>query len=265
MTRRSDLKATVALAAVSVLVVIAVPGAHLIRTVFAVLLLLILPGYSLMVALFPDNPLDWTQRLLLTFGLGLSVPILLALVLNLTNELSFGGLREWTWTLGLLIVICTGCAIASERRQRAPIAAASPAVTIRWIRRGDLGILLIALAIFGAAVAFARAPLAAKNALGYSAVWLLPGTQRQTNAVRVGVTSGEQHDTTYRLVLRIGEKIVFSRRLHNLAPGENFATVVKLHGSRPSRVTLVASLYLADRPGSVYREATLSLPRRTSR
>jgi uncharacterized membrane protein len=265
MTSRRDLEATIALAALSALVVIAAPG-HLLRAVFAVLLLVVLPGYSLMSALFPGRQLDWPRRLLLILGLGLSTSILLALLLNLTNEVSFGGLRSWTWTLGLLIAVCSGCAVAGERRRRAGITGAGSTFTIRRIRRGNLGVLFVALAIFSGAIAFARTPLAAKNALGYSAVWLLPATQGQTNAVRVGVTNGEQHAASYRLVLRIANKIVYSRRLQNLAPGENFAAGVKLNRSHRAGATLVvASLYLRDRPGSVYREATLSLPRRPSR
>jgi uncharacterized membrane protein len=254
---RTDLAATAALAVVSALVVIGVPGAHLLRTMFAVLLVVVLPGYSLTAALFAGLRIDWPRRVLLTFGLGLSVSIVVALVLNLFPS----GLRSWTWALALLIATCSGCAIAAaRRRRRGPVNPAVPTFSFPRVRLRDLCVALVALVVFGGAVAFARTPLAAKNAQGYSAVWLLPGAGGTTTRVRVGVTSAEQQARSYRLVLRIGSKIVYRRKLA-LAPGGNFATVVKLGGRQPRGAKLVASLYLRDRPNSIYRLARLSLSR----
>jgi hypothetical protein len=128
------------------------------------------------------------------------------------------------------------------------------------MRLRDLRLSLAALVVFGGAIAFARTPLAANNVPGYSAVWLLPGSAGETTTVRMGVTSAEKQPRNYRLILRSGDTVVYRRRLA-LAPGGSFAAVVKLGSRRPAGATLVASLYLRDRPTSVYRLARLSMRR----
>jgi uncharacterized membrane protein len=253
----TDLAATAALAVVSALVVIALPGAHLLRAVFAVLLVVLLPGYSLTAALFAGRQLDWPRRLLLTLGLGLSASIVISLALNLFPS----ALRSWTWAVALLVATCTVCAFAAEQRRRiAPASRTESVISIPRLRFRDLGVALAALLLFGGAVAFARTPLAAKNVQGYSAVWLLPGARGKTTTVQVGVTSAEKQTRSYRLVLRVGSTVVYRRKL-TLAPGGNFATVVKLGRRRAPVATVVASLYIRGRPTAVYRMAKLTLHR----
>jgi uncharacterized membrane protein len=257
----TDLAATAALAVVSAFVVIALPGAHLLRAIFAVLLVVFLPGYSLTAALFAGRQLDWPRRLLLVLGLGLSASIVISLALNLFPS----ALRSWTWAVALLIATCSGCAFAAEQRRRiAPAVQTEPVISIPRLRRRDLSVAAAALLLFGGAVAFARTPLAAKNVQGYSAVWLLPGPRDKTTSVRVGVTSGEKQTRSYRLVLRAGSTVVYRRRL-TLAPGGNYATVVKLGGRRAPVAVVVASLYLRERPTTLYRMAKLTLHRGKTR
>jgi hypothetical protein len=192
--------------------------------------------------------------LLLILGLGLCVSIVVSLALNLFPS----ALRSWTWTAVLLVTICSACAFAAERRRlAAPGARSELAFPLPRVRFRDLGVALAALLLFAGAVAYARTPLAAKNVQGYSAVWLLPRPRSTMTSVEVGVTSAEQQARDYRLVLRLGSKVIYRRTL-SLAPGGNFATVVKLR-ARPPAATVVASLYLRDRPTRVYRMAALTL------
>jgi uncharacterized membrane protein len=216
----------------------------------------VLPGYALAAALFGGRRLDWSRGLLLTLGLGLSISIVVAVTLNLTSS----GLRSWTWAGALLIVTWSGCVVAAERRRRAASEMSTLiAFSMPRIRLRDVSVLIAALAVFGGAIAFARSPLAADNALGYSAVWLLPGSHGQTSTVRVGVTSAEKQATSYRLVLRMGRTVVYDRRLSDVPPGGSFAAVVRLPGVRPRSTMLEALLYLRNRPGSVYRFARVTL------
>jgi uncharacterized membrane protein len=254
-SRSRDLEAVSTLAAVSVLIVLAVPGVHLVRAIFALLLVVVLPGYALTAALFGGRQIDWPRRLLLTLGLGLSIAIVVALVLNLTPF----KLRSWTWAVALLIVICSGCVVAAERRRDAPAASRLTSFSIPRIRVRDVSVLLAACFVFVGVIAFARTPLGAENALGYSAVWLRPGSHGQTSTVHVGVTSAEKQPTSYRLVLRIGKSIVYDRRLSDLPPGGSFSTRVRLPGGRKRGTRLEALLYLRSRPDAVYRFARLSL------
>ncbi len=51
----------------------------------AILLVLLIPGYVLVAALFPDNQeIDWIERIALSFGLSIAVVPLLGLLLNFT-------------------------------------------------------------------------------------------------------------------------------------------------------------------------------------
>jgi uncharacterized membrane protein len=253
----ADLVATAALAFVSALVIAALPGPDVLRTIFAVPLVAVLPGYSLTAALFAGRQIDWARRFLLTIGLSLSVSIVAGVVLNLFPF----GLRSWSWTGALVIVTCAGCVVAAERRRGESAGPASPpARSIPQVRVRDLGVVLAALVVFGGAIAYGRTPLAAKNASGYSAVWLLPGFHGDRTTVRVGVTSAEKQARTYRLILRKGSKVIYQRRFA-LTPGGDFATVVKIGRRGPRSSMLVASLYLRDRPTSVYRVARLLVPK----
>jgi uncharacterized membrane protein len=258
----TDLAGAAALALVSAIAVIALPGAHLLRAVFAVLLVAVLPGYSLTAVLFGGRQIDWPRRALLVLGLSLSASIVVSVALNLFPS----ALRSWTWAIALLVVTCAGCALAAEQRYRAAVAGrAEPALSIPRVRLRNFGVALTAVVLFGTAVAFARAPLAAKDVEGYSAVWLLPGPPGKTTSVGVGVSSAEKVRKNYRLVLRTGNTVVYRRRL-TLAPSGNYATVVKLGGRRRVPVTtVVASLYLNDRPTALYRMAKLTLHRAKTR
>lgn len=258
--RGIDLKATAALAFFSALVIIGLPGPHVLRTPFAVLLVALLPGYSLTAALFAGRQIDGARRLLLTIGLSLSVSALTGLVLNLFPF----GLRSWSWTGALVIATWAGCIVAAERRGREPKGPIpKPAISIPQVRVRDVVVILAALVVFGGAIAYGRTPLAAKKASGYSAVWLLRGFHGDRTTVRVGVTSAEQQVRTYRLILRKGSKVIYERRFA-LAPGGNFAKVVKIGRPVPRGTELVASLYLRARPRAIYRAARLTLPRATN-
>jgi len=84
----------------------------------AVLLAVLVPGYTLVAALFPeDSDIDWTERILLSAGLSLVVVPLLVLSLNFTP-----------WGIGLSSVLATidlfsvgMAAIAWRRRQVLPV------------------------------------------------------------------------------------------------------------------------------------------------
>ncbi len=89
-----------------------------IRIALGLLFVLLLPGYALIAALFPNNKdIDWIERVALSFGLSIAVVPLLGLVLNYT---------PWGITLGSIIV--TGLlftigmvAMAYYRRMRLPV------------------------------------------------------------------------------------------------------------------------------------------------
>ncbi|MCX9083372.1 MAG: DUF1616 domain-containing protein [Candidatus Methanoperedens sp.] len=82
----SDLRLVIALAALTCISVFLPPLDNTaIRTILGIPLVLFLPGYSLIAALFPGkNDLDPIERIALSFGLSIAIVPLIGLVLNFT-------------------------------------------------------------------------------------------------------------------------------------------------------------------------------------
>jgi uncharacterized membrane protein len=243
--RNRDLLIAVALAAAGgAVVVYAEPVA--LRVVVSMPLLLVLPGYAVAAAIFGTARLGRARRLLLSVGLSLVTAILLALVLYLTPY----DLSSRTWSIALVAVVLAASGIAAVRRGRGPEDRAPGRTSLRLprLRLRDALLLLAAAAVASGAVAFARTPLPAKHAQGYTALWLLPGDRR---AVRVGITSGELHATAYRLRLRLGTRLAYERSV-SLEPGQRWERIVHLPRSAVAGTPVTANLFRAGSP-QVYR------------
>ena len=106
-----EVVAIAVLAVASAAIVLWVPSRPA-RIVFALPLLFLLPGLSLTASLFPRERLDAPRRLLLSLGLSLSVAILGALLLDLTDV----GLRRSTWAVLLALLTCAASVGAVRRR-----------------------------------------------------------------------------------------------------------------------------------------------------
>jgi len=142
--------------------------------------------------------------------------------------------------------------------RRAPADAVEARLRVLRVRVRDLAMLGIALSVLGGALAFARTPLPAKNVLGYTVLWLLPGSGEHPASVRVGLKSGELEQTTYRLVVHVGPRVIFERRGLELDPSAEFDADVRLPAAASAGDAPVeALLYREDRPSSIYRRATL--------
>ena len=243
----------------AVVAVVAVCAALILLTapqplrIAAAAVLLLLPGYFATLALFPHGAIQRVQRLLLTLALSFSLAIFTALVLNFTI-----GLRASSWA-GALGVIAV--AIYLMAPQGLPSEELLPGFVLPRIRLRDAGLLVLAVALLGAAIALGRTPLKATNVQGYTALWLLPA--RADSAVRVGLRSGELQTMSYRLVIRAGSQVLYSEALPAVAPGGQFGKIVALPKRvRARRTEIEALLYRAQRPRSVYRHVTFRFPRR---
>lgn len=88
----------------------------LIRIVFAIPMVLFIPGYVLIAALFPEkDDLEGIERLALSFGLSIAVVPLLGMVLNFTI-----GIRLITILITLCLYTVALLVIAAYRRERLP-------------------------------------------------------------------------------------------------------------------------------------------------
>jgi uncharacterized membrane protein len=239
--RYADLIAAAVVAAAAAEAIALVPNIA-VRTAFAVPLVFVTPGYCLTLAVFGRERLDGVRLLVLTLTLSLSFAILGALALDLFPF----GLQATSWTV--LLVACTWIAgAAAAVRGGAQPRTGRPRPRIRPV---DAALLVAAALVAAGAVAFARTPLPAKNVQGSTALWMVPET---TQAVRIGIESGELDTTRYRLDLRVGSSVLY-RRLVTLEPGQRWEHLVRV---RPLRVAansaLQARLYRRDAGPEVYR------------
>jgi hypothetical protein len=205
---------------------------------FAIPLCLFLPGYAVASAAFAHRPLARMQTLVLSLGLSLTVLALGALLLNYLP----GGVRAGPWALLLVLVVLISCWAAALRRPKPARAPSSAWPRLGVSRTG--GVLLGggALATI-AALVLAMTPVPAKNAVGYTELWLSTRSGAKSAVVSIGVRSEEQHEVGYFLRVQFGRGKP-KLRLFNLVPGETRV------------VPVVASLFRQDEPKAVYRRIT---------
>jgi uncharacterized membrane protein len=253
MRGHRDLKWVCIAAIVAALVAALVPW-EVVRLLAALPLAIFLPGYAITAAAFGSEKLDLQRLTMLILLCSISLLCLGGILLNFLP----GGIRTVTWALLLVIVVIAAARAAALRR-------AKPDLQRReWARprvRGwDLACVLVAVAAVAGALVFAYTPLPASKAVGYTALWMLPGDDAAAPAVRVGVISAEQEPQSYRLRVRVGEgdePVVYRLALD---PGEErvFRVPVDPVAKGPTRVA--ASLYQADNPRKLYRRVTTWTP-----
>jgi uncharacterized membrane protein len=258
--------------------VVASPAPMPVRVVFGVPFVLVLPGYAVSSALFSRGRLERGNLLLLSIALSLSIVVIGALGLNL---LPFG-LTATTWA-GLLAGVTVLAALSALLRMprdadhesrplddqtlddaitRLVISVSGQASGVserskdsRHLPRLSLPqvlLLIAALGITAAAIAFARTPLPAKGVRGYTVLWIL---QRPSGSrtIEVGVESSELRQTSYLLRLRMGDSEPLKRRL-TLAPGSRWSMRFRVNATIRQ---VDARLFRSDSPKHVYRRVRL--------
>ena len=250
-----DLEAVAALAILCAAAVITVPLIA-VRAIFAVPLALALPGYALTAAAFARHRISGPQWLMLVPALSLMTLVLGALLLDLLP----GGLRIGSWT-GLLVIVVLGAAgLAVKRRVHGD---APPRRHFPHIRARDAILLGAGIVSACGALILSRVPLGARNAVGYTTLWMLPNGTPRAPAVRIGVISAQQHQAAYRLILRssTGAPAVVATHLV-LRPGSQTEFEVPLRPSSSALPTVMtAELYLAGST-TAYRHVTAVIVQR---
>jgi uncharacterized membrane protein len=248
-----DLIAASTMALICAAVVLCVPVRG-IEVAAAIPLCLFLPGYAITAAAFSRHRLDIAQVLLLSLGLSLATLATGGLVLNLTP----GGIRAFPWAVLLVAIVSAGCLYAAFARPPRP-AMPAPTQGLR-LRLGlaDGVFLLAAVITAAAAVALARTPLSAENAIGYTQLWILPN--ESGSGARIGVASQEQTPLRYTLEVRSGAGPPVSSSV-KLMPGQERILRIRTGGNaagRPRPVT--ALLFRDDDPTVVYRRVSAWVP-----
>jgi uncharacterized membrane protein len=220
--------------------------------VFAVPLALLAPGYAIVATTFARRDLGWPRTALLSLALSLATLVIGSFLLNYTP----GGIRDISWAILLPLVTIACCRAAALRRPKS----GGPALPRPKISRPDAVLVLGGLALAAAAVVLAMTTLPAKNARGYTQLWVTPQASRAGGSAEIGVGSEEQHKTSYVLRTRVGNDTLAVRRF-TLRPGEEHTVRLDAAASADGAPVLVkAQLALAARPGQVYRRVFASIP-----
>ncbi len=242
-------------AAVACALVAALVPLDLLRLVAAVPLALLLPGYAVIAAAFGSDEPALPKRLALSVATSLMVLVLGAFVLNIFPF----GLTTASWAVLLPLVVIAACRGAALRRGRPAGVSANRGTTFPRPSAGTAAAGTVALVIAVAAMALAQKPLPADDAVGFTALWMLPTDSRE-DAVAVGVISSQQHPSSYRLRVSLGKNQSKTYRVH-LDPGEERAFELDVPPEPGGRTHVVASLYRNGKPNKVYRRVTSWLPR----
>jgi uncharacterized membrane protein len=218
-------------------------------------MLFVLPGYALTAAAFGRHTPEPTQRCALTVGLSLAVSILGALALNLTSY----GLRDRSWSVFVVALVWTACAVAARQRSAGPPLAPDSDSRPRFhLRALDLLLVFVATGLTIAALTLAVTPLPAKNVQGYTALSMVrqqpPLDRSGPTRVAIEVVSNELEPTTYHLEVRSGSTLVFARSHLELSPGQRWRASVVIASTPPVQATqIVANLLRTDHATSRYR------------
>lgn len=239
-----DLQRVVAAAFACVAVVLIVPWAP-IQVLAALPLCFLLPGYAIVSLLFSGRKLPRAQMLVFSLAASFAALALGVLLLNYVP----GGIREITWAIFVVLLICACCRGAALRRPRPTRRRRGPRLRMR---RRDIALLTSGLVLGAVAIALAQTAVPAKKAEGFTALWMLPS--KGGASLRVGALSSEQKQETFVLhVSGAGERAKVSR--FQLAPGEERVFRVPVSGERPG-TQVTASLYRAGQPEKLCRRVT---------
>jgi uncharacterized membrane protein len=248
MKGHKDLRLACLLALASAVLALLLPGGPLCLVV-ALPLVLFLPGYALASAIFARGKIPLRHLLVLSLGLSLAILALGALLLNYLP----GGIRAGWWALLLAIVVFAAARAAAIRR---PSYRAAPKPSWKPQPNPAKSALFAGggLAIV-AAIVLAFTPVGAKEAVGYTQMWIRPLGGAKTG-VEIGVGSAEQREASYRLWVKFGDREAPQGRYFKLAPGET-RLVRLLTEEQPAKAEQIrAALFKLGGPGRAYRRVS---------
>lgn len=209
-------------------------------------LVLVLPGYALIAVIFPNRTLGTLERLIFSLGLSFSIAIINGLILNLTPW----GLQTSSWAVSLGGITLAAVLAGVLRRGQEPVVFGTsykPSV-------GQVLLLGAALATAIIAIVVAYTGAIRHPSQRFTQFWI---TRAATDTIQLGVRSFEATTTSYRVELRIGERVIGEWTSVELQPDEEWTVQVNLPKAEADVEIVEALLYREDIPGTVYRRVFL--------
>ncbi len=232
------------------------------RLLLGLPLALVLPGYALTAALFPQRTLDGSNRTLFTLSLSLGTTILCGLVLNHHP----GGYGPSHVAVALSDVALGGSLVAFVRRrissaratQGEPTLMPQPGATGRLRLSIGQGLLFgLAIMVIAGALLLARSEAALRPAPDVIQLWMLPVDDTAPPRLRVGVNSVGLAAGDFRLQIERGGYIIHDWPSLSITAGQRWEETLTIQGRQPGSGPFEARLYRAEEPDTVYRRVAL--------
>jgi hypothetical protein len=263
MSRKSlDLALVCALALAALTLTLLGASSPALRLLLGLPLVLMLPGYALTAALFPQRTLGGTNRALFTLSLSLSTAILCGLVLNRTPW----GLRPESWAVALSDVALGGSLVAFVRRRLISARATQgelalmpqPGATGRLrLSIGQSLLFGLAIMVIAGALLLARSEAALRPAPDVIQLWMLPVDGTAPPRLRVGVNSVGLAAGDFRLQVERGGYIIHDWPSLSITAGQRWEETLTIQGRHLGSGPFEARLYRAEEPDMVYRRVAL--------
>ena len=221
----------------------------LIRVISGLALVLVLPGYSLTMVLFPGRDLSQVGRVAFSLGLSMAISSLAGIILSLSPW----GLNTWSWMV-LLGAISLIFSIVGIFQRRNRIEKSTIKCTVSKLNLAQAGLLTFGVILFALAIIFVRVGETKQVRPGFTQLWGIPDSE---TSVRIGIQNYEQFGAKYRLhILR--DEIEILDQIVELNSGEIWETIVNLPSDPKNMWIVEANLYLLDEPDEIYRRILLS-------
>lgn len=209
-------------------------------------LMLVLPGYALVDALFDTSIIDLPERLLFSVGLSFVISIL------------GGSLLHWSpWglqaqalllLLGGITLLSSFAALARRRyRPSEPLPGIQLALGRRQFMLFGLAAVITLCAITVARIGATRQ----EQATGRAQLWILPASTIEAGA-RLGIDNLETNPISYTLQLTLNGTLLQEWPMIELDPGQSWEQDVTLGTAKPGD-TVEAFLYRTSEPGLIFR------------
>jgi hypothetical protein len=230
-----------------------------VRIPLGILMTLVLPGYALTAALFPNPPLPWIERLTLTSGLSLCSSTLGGLYVYWGVK----SLNAETWMVFLGGITISASLVALFRRTRFSIVKSPHNPNSRFTLLGFLSVvsqgLVYSLAIVMVISAVQFAQFIAKDQPHSEIVqmWMLPDQRNPEHWVQLGLTTKTMNPHRFSVVVKRGNDVIKEWPNIQMGSDDQWETNLVLTTPLPGTGPIEAFLYNLDDPNQIYRHVSL--------
>ena len=208
-------------------------AAPVIRSIVAIPLVLFLPGYVMLEALFPARVLPAIERLLVSLGTSLALTIVVGLAIAAVRV----PLEPRSWVVALTLLVLALALAALFRRLRLGIS--GPGLPISGVPRGGAVLLGLALLLAADVVLGSRLIATDQRPPAPLQLWMVPVDDQPADAL-IGVRAGGAA-ADYRLIISAAGEDIYEFDLE-LTAGETWERTVTF-ASDLREVPIVARLY----------------------